>query len=440
MTQGSNFRKIILLFGDIILLYASVLIALTIRNGSFPSRLVIGVHIMPFSIINALFILIIYITGLYDITKKNLASFVNIAKTMTANAVIAIMLFYLIPYFGIAPKTNLLADVIISSLLLWGWRKIFLVISKNTGRIKVVFFGDSKEMVDFADYLNNNPQLKYEVANIPMGNGNNGIQEILKNQNVDIVVVSELIKNDKEMVKMFYKILSTGITIINFDKFYESITGKIPVSLISEAWFLENLVEINKQVFERFKRWIDIVLAVIFLVPTIILFPFIAILIKVDSSGSIFYRQKRIGKNGKIFEITKFRSMIENAEKNGAEWAKKDDMRITFIGNIIRKTRLDELPQIWNVLKGELSFVGPRPERPEFVKELTEKIPHYPMRYLVKPGLSGWAQINFPYGASIEDATEKLQYDLYYIKNRSLLLEISILLKTIMTVAQHSGR
>jgi len=132
--------------------------------------------------------------------------------------------------------------------------------------------------------------------------------------------------------------------------------------------------------------------------------------------------------------------MIVNAEKNGVQWAKERDGRVTFVGNILRKTRTDELPQIWNVLKGDLSFVGPRPERPEFVEELKKQIPHYSMRHLIKPGLSGWAQINFPYAASVEDAMEKLQYDLFYLKNRSLGLDIAILLKTIMIILRKEGR
>jgi len=168
--------------------------------------------------------------------------------------------------------------------------------------------------------------------------------------------------------------------------------------------------------------------------------PLIGALIKLNSAGPIFYRQKRVGKNGKIFEIAKFRSMFKDAEKNGAQWANEKDERITGMGKILRKTRIDELPQLWNVLKGEMSFIGPRPERPEFVEELQKQIPHYVMRHLVKPGLSGWAQIKFPYGASVEDAMEKLQYDLYYIKNRSFVLDLAITARTIAAVLSREGR
>ena len=141
-----------------------------------------------------------------------------------------------------------------------------------------------------------------------------------------------------------------------------------------------------------------------------------------------------------MFWLVKFRSMVQDAEKDGAKWAEKEDTRITKVGNFLRKSRLDELPQLWNVLKGEMSFIGPRPERPEFVRELEKQIPFYQTRHLIKPGLTGWAQINFPYGASVEDAMEKLQYDLYYIKHRSLVLDFGVVLKTIKIVLSRGGR
>ena len=159
----------------------------------------------------------------------------------------------------------------------------------------------------------------------------------------------------------------------------------------------------------------------------------------------MLFRSTRVGENGKLFTLYKFRSMIALtpeglAETTGAQWAQDHDERITRIGHLIRKTRIDELPQLWNVLKGELSFVGPRPERPEFVEQLKAEIPFYDVRHLVRPGLSGWAQINFPYGASVKDAVEKLQYDLYYIKNRSLVLDVVIALKTLLVMASGAGK
>jgi len=162
--------------------------------------------------------------------------------------------------------------------------------------------------------------------------------------------------------------------------------------------------------------------------------------IKFSSRGTIFYRQKRVGRYDRPFQIIKFRTMIANAEKDGAVWARENDTRITKLGNFLRKTRIDELPQVWNILKGEMSFVGPRAERPEFHNQLQDSVPFFQERYLIKPGLTGWAQINFHYGASINDTAEKLKYDLYYIKNRSIALDIGIILKTIRIAAQQGGR
>ncbi len=427
MIQGNYAKKFVLLLGDITLLYFSLFLALLIRYQSLPSFYLWHINALPFTIINILWILIFYIAGLYDIDKTMPSrGLVNLAKILATGGIMAILIFYLIPFFGIAPKTILVIDIIMASLLIWAWRKLFTELLIKATKIKIFFWDNLKEKNDLTDYLKQRGQLGYET-----------IKEISL---ADVIVISEGAKQNPELVQVFYKMVLAGKTIIDFNKFYESITGKIPVSLIDEAWFLENLMEINKQALERFKRGLDIVFSLILFIPYIFITPFVALSIKLSSKGPIFYRQKRVGKEGKILGIIKFRSMIVSAEKNGAQWAKERDERVTFIGKILRKTRIDELPQIWNVLKGDLSFVGPRPERPEFVEELKKQIPHYSMRHLIKPGLSGWAQINFPYGASVEDAMEKLQYDLFYLKNRSLGLDIAILLKTIMIIIRKEGR
>lgn len=421
-------KKFIFFLTDIILFYLALFITLTLRYGSFPSMDLWLVHLWPFAIIYFLWLIIFYIAGLYDIEKFISARELQnrILKTMIAAGILAIILFYLVPFFNITPKTNLIIDGIIIFLFIRAWRNILFNSAIKSSKIKIFFFGKNKEIDEFADFINNRPQMGYKTIN--------------NIDAADIIVISEEAKKGEAAIQSLYELIRLGKTVIDFDKFYESITGKIPVSLISKTWFLENLLEINKQTFEKVKRAADIFFSVFLLIIFAVIYPFIALAIKINSKGPVFYKQKRVGKNGEIFEILKFRSMVADAEKNGAEWAKEDDKRITLIGKLLRKTRIDELPQAWNVLKGDLSFVGPRPERPEFTRDLEKQIPHYSMRHLIKPGLSGWAQINFPYGASVEDATEKMQYDLYYIKNRSLLLEISIMLKTIMTILSRSGR
>ena len=223
--------------------------------------------------------------------------------------------------------------------------------------------------------------------------------------------------------------------------FYELLTGRIPLGAINQIWFLENLSEGTKRGYEIVKRSGDIIFAIVIGVISLILYPFAILAVKISSPGPIFYRQKRVGQLGKVFEIVKFRTMRKDAEKDtGAIWTTENDPRITKVGNFLRKTRLDEVPQVWNILKGEMSFVGPRAERPEFHDLLRKNVPFYEERYLIKPGLSGWAQINFHYGSSVQDAAEKLKYDLYYIKNRSLLLDLGIILKTVRIAFKQAGR
>jgi len=427
MIKGNKPGKIMLLLGDVAILYGSLLLTLLIRYGSLSSQSAWNDHKLPFFFVNFVWIIIFYVAGLYDVEKSVYpAKIFYIIKTTAFGVAIAVLMFYFIPAFGITPKTNLFIDASMVSVFLWIWRIIYQKKITKGSKIKIFFFDHSGETTSFVDFISNSPQLGYKI----IGNMDSA----------DLIIIPGKEKVSADSAKILYEMVMRGKTVVDFYRFYESTAGKIPVSLIGEHWFLENVLELDKRKFEQTKRLIDAILAVLFFIPLTILAPFVAIAIKINSSGPIFYRQKRVGKNGKIFEIIKFRSMTNNAERDGAKWAEKNDKRVTFIGNILRKTRIDELPQILNVLKGNLSFIGPRPERPEFVGELSQKIPHYSMRNLVKPGLSGWAQINFPYGSSVDDSMQKLQYDLYYIKNRSLVLEVIIILKTIMTVLRREGR
>jgi len=228
-----------------------------------------------------------------------------------------------------------------------------------------------------------------------------------------------------------------GATIIDIDDFYEKYLKKFNIHSRNGSHALQ---ETRGLLFEVAKRALDVVcasLTLVLLSPILIL---VSILMKLDSRGSILYLQRRVGLKGKEFTVYKFRTMVEGAEKDKALWAELEDPRVTRLGRLMRKLRIDELPQLFNVLKGEMSIVGPRPERPEFVRELAEKIPHYHERHLVKPGITGWAQINFRYGASVDDSAEKLKYDLYYIKHRSIPFDLYIMLKTIGVVLRGKGR
>lgn len=240
--------------------------------------------------------------------------------------------------------------------------------------------------------------------------------------------------------KDLLRIKTTGVHVNDFSSFIERETGRVDLETVNPSWLIFNDGFSSGQVVSRaLKRLFDIVvsgLVLLLTAPVILLF---ALLVRLDSKGPAFYRQTRVGLYGQPFDVIKLRSMRTDAEVNGVQWASENDPRVTRIGNFIRKTRIDELPQLWTVLKGEMSFVGPRPERPEFVADLEQHLPYYAERHMVKPGITGWAQINYPYGASIEDSRHKLEYDLYYAKNCSPFLDLLILLQTLRVVLWNEG-
>lgn len=458
----SQKTKLFFLIGDIIVFYVSLFLALVIRYRGIFSEEIWQIHNIPFLFVHSLWIFIFYINNFYDLksfTSKKMI-FEKIGKSMAVAGIFAILIFYLVPDFKIAPKTNLFLDIIIVAVLLYLWRRTLFLLTINASKIKILFYGLSKETVDLINYIKCNPQIGYETAAVSFDKNSekdtdeiydfaakNGIKifdlkdnlnEIVKSNNIHIVVFLGNTIKQNFAAKNLYKVLPLGVTILNFHYFYETVMEKVPISIINEHWFLENLNEPTKKTSEFLKRVFDIFFSLFLGIITFFIMAIAAVIIKF-TRGEVFYFQKRVGKNGKIFDLVKFGSMVIDAEKDGAMWARKNDPRITKFGKFIRKTRIDELPQLWNILKGDMSFIGPRPERPEFVDKLEQKIPHYLMRHLIKPGLSGWAQIKFPYGASIDDAMQKLQYDLYYVKNRSLLFDIAISLKTLAIIARREG-
>ena len=245
-----------------------------------------------------------------------------------------------------------------------------------------------------------------------------------------------------KIVPDLMKMRLRGVSIYSLADFCEQVWYKIPPAYIKDDWvtFSSGFSILHHPVNAKLKQILDMAIAFCLLILTLPLTIIVAIAIKLDSPGSIFYSQIRTGLNGKKFRVYKFRSMRQDAEKMGLQWARKKDPRVTRSGHILRITRIDELPQLWNVIKGEMSLVGPRPERPEFDLDLRQEIPYYDLRYLVKPGITGWAQVCYPYGASVEDAYQKLAYDLYYIKNYSLGLDFVIALKTLRVIILGKGR
>ncbi|ODU70827.1 MAG: sugar transferase [Novosphingobium sp. SCN 66-18] len=262
---------------------------------------------------------------------------------------------------------------------------------------------------------------------------------------VDNLGVSEVVLALEERrnalpLKDLLRIKTTGVHVNDFSTFVERETGRIDLDSVNPSWLIfSDGFSSGRMLSSAAKRLFDIIASLLLLVMTLPVIALFAVLVKLDSRGPAFFRQTRVGLYGQNFDVIKLRSMRTDAEVDGAKWAQKDDPRVTRIGRFIRKVRIDELPQTWTVLKGEMSFVGPRPERPEFVSDLEDKLRYYAERHMVKPGITGWAQINYPYGASIEDARNKLEYDLYYAKNYTPFLDLLILLQTIRVVLWNEG-
>jgi len=258
---------------------------------------------------------------------------------------------------------------------------------------------------------------------------------IVKKEGIDRIVVAMgerrgLLPTDR----LLELSLAGNVSIEEGASFYERVTGRVSLNMIRPSWMIfsgrgrqARITTVSRNAV----HWLVALIGFTLSLPIMIL---TSILIKLESKGPVFYKQERVGKNGHTFVLMKFRSMRVDAEKSGPVWASKDDDRTTRVGRIIRKVRIDEIPQFWNILRGEMSFVGPRPERPHFVSQLADEIPYYEQRHLIAPGLTGWAQIKYPYGASVEDARQKLQYDLFYIKNYSLLLDAIIMFDTIKII------
>ena len=321
----------------------------------------------------------------------------------------------------------------------------YIVIMGVVEKERVVFVGENDYTEDLLESVKKDGQYVFVMSlnNTDMKALGKEILELYNTKKFDVLVdfTDKLLRDPKITEKLLqYKL--EGLQYYNYLEFYETYENKLPISHLSPQWFLENTgFEIYHNNFNlKAKRLLDLLFALligIFAAPVIVL---AAIIVKLESKGPVFFIQERIGEGNKKFNIVKFRSMTTDAEKDGPQWASKNDNRVTKFGKIMRATRIDELPQLWNVLRGEMSFVGPRPEREYFIQQLEKEIPYYNLRHTVKPGLTGWAQVMYPYGASVEDAYRKLQYDLYYIKHHSIPFDVKVLLKTVTIVIFGKGR
>ncbi|MCL0086733.1 sugar transferase, partial [Thermodesulfovibrionales bacterium] len=449
----NNFLKIILLLGDVVLMYSALLLTLALRYWDFtflPGPWT-RIFLIQFSIIYLFWLLILFAFDFYEISyvRKVFDFFRNLALFALFATGFGIAYFYLQPQLAIAPKTILFLHILIFGLLFCGWRYFFSYILKLKNlKEKIIIVGEQKEIKEILPKI---PEKGYEIVgffNTQTGQNNSfldtakygiiseisELKQIIEKEKVDLIVFTSEFYKNKKLIQQFFSKLPFNLNYINFIDFYEILTQKALIDTIDEVWFLENIFKKQDKINEILKRGFDVIFSFLGVLITMILFPFIALIIKFGSSGPVFYAQKRVGKDGKIFTLYKFRTMVVGAEKNGPRWTVENDPRIIRFGKFLRATHLDELPQFYNIFKGDISFVGPRPESLDIVSHVKKQIPYYEIRHFVKPGLTGWAQIKFPASASVKELKEKLKYELYYIKNQSFIFDVAILLKTIQFI------
>lgn len=340
-----------------------------------------------------------------------------------------LLLFFLLWSFSKSPL------LIYKFTGLWVWGNLLrsLIFKDNESREQLMFWGLEPKYREIKE------RGKNKVVHIREGGAFSVEKQMEELKNSHLIIddyISQRYRKDILSLKL------KGRKVSLYWQYLEEREKKIDVRNLKEEWFLETqgFTILHDTFQKKLKRLMDIVLSAVLLFLSWPIMIISAVIIKATSRGVVFYSQERIGKNGEPFKLLKFRSMKMDAESNGAVWSREKDSRVTGYGKFMRKTRVDELPQIWNILKGDMSFVGPRPERPVFVKNLVDEVPFYNLRHSIKPGLTGWAQVMYPYGSSVEDALHKLEYDLYYIKHQGIIMDILIIFKTIKTVAWGRGR
>ncbi len=444
----TNKNEALLLFlGDIFFFILSLWITLLIRFQRIPEPQIFIDHLEPFAIIFFLWVIVFFISGLYEkhtlILKSRIPSIIFNAQLV--NSGLAVLFFYLIPFFGIAPKTNLVVYIIISFLLILYWRIQGISILAPRVQENAILIGGGAEMEELREEVNHNPRygLHFVTTVDVRDSGSKDCQEEIMNalQERKISIVAADLRSSKvePILPNLYGMIFSRVRFIDMYKIYEDIFDRVPTSLVKYDWFLENVSGSASKTYDIFKRALDIVGAFLIGVVSLVFYPFIVIAILLEDGGPIFFTQSRVGQNNKIFTTYKFRSFSAHAEKDGIA----KDAKVTRIGNFLRKTRLDELPQIWNVLNGDLSLVGPRAEIPALAEVYEKEVPYYNVRHLIKPGLSGWAQLYHrdppKWSADSNKTKLKLSYDLYYLKNRSFMLDLKIGLKTIKTLVSIAG-
>lgn len=449
--MGERTRELlILIIGDVVVFNVALLLTLTLRYLELPSMERLQAHIPPFLTFSAVWLFIFFILGLYDkhtnLLKGLLANKILYAQGL--NVFVAGVLFFVIP-FGITPKTNLVIYLVISIALLSWWRLRLVPEISSRKRHKAILIASGTEAVELVDEINNNERYNYYFVRIideetlfNTADFEEKILALLEKEQVEVIVADSKGEITKSFLPILFDLsfLHFSFTFLDFNRLYEDTFDRVPVGMIQYEWFITNISQSKTSIYDVIKRIFDILGSSLLLIPAALIFPFIALVIKIDDRGPLFYKTKRVGQFNKLITIYKFRT------KNGVDVGKaalSSTLVDTRAGAFLRKSRLDELPQLLNVFKGDLSFIGPRPEMPALAEVYAKEIKYYNTRHLLKPGLSGWAQINnfdVPRGGvDVQKTIAKLSYDLFYLERRSLLLDVHIILKTIATLVMRTG-
>lgn len=448
-------RILFLIAGDIAAAFFALLMAFYIRFGG-PFRIYDLSNMDSVRVVLFVFIMILssFFVEIYNLNRelgwKESATRIFVANVFSFFILSSIYYMAPVVMYG---RGILLLSLVIHAAFQFAWHLIYYISSKFSGfarRVLILGTGPlAQQMGGLIAVANNNYVLSgyvncaSEPSDIPFNNvvGNhNELYETVLRERVHKIVVSLSERRGIFPLQHVLDCKMSGIEVVDAPAFYEQVTGKLLIENITPSWFIFSQGFRVTALLRMVKRMIDLFSALVILLMVLPFLPIIALIIKLESSGPVLFKQVRVGEREKTFVLYKFRTMGVDAEKNsGAVWAKEDDPRVTRVGEFFRKSRIDEIPQLFNVLLGNMSLVGPRPERPEFIEKLKEIIPYYSERHFVKPGVTGWAQVRYPYGASVEDAIEKLRYDLYYIKNLSVTFDLMIILETIKVVLFRRG-
>ena len=457
--MGERTRELaVLILGDITIFVLTLWLTLLVRYQEIPPTELLMQHIIPFSLLAAVWLFIFYIAGLYDKHTVFLKSllFSRILNTQFVNILLAALIFIIIP-FEIAPKTNLVIYLVISIVLITTWRlKVFNYFSPKN-RHKAILIADGEEAIELVDEINNNDRYNYsfvriidEKAAAHTPDFEAKLLALIERENIKIIVANPRGDHIERVLPTIFDLafLRFQFTFLDFYKVYEDTFDRIPLSALRYDWFITHVSQSRSLVYDFTKRAIDIVGGFVVGAVLVLALPFIYIAKRIEGRGTtLFMWQKRIGQFNEPVEVLKLQTMTVN-DAASATWTDEDKKKgneITKVGGVLRKTSLDEMPQVWNIIKGEMSLIGPRNDIEGLGHRLAEQIPYYNIRNFVKPGVSGWAQTNQHYMGdnispqSLEESRIRLAYDLYYVKNRSLMLDVEIALRTIKTLLSRFG-